>query len=116
VSDVLETITQAGVVPIVEVSFPQQVEGVLSALRDGGLAVAEIVLRTPAALHAIALPIGGVTLENLEVYLCLPQVVACGTSAISARGLIESDDFAEIALRARTARAAVSRARPELAS
>jgi 2-dehydro-3-deoxyphosphogluconate aldolase / (4S)-4-hydroxy-2-oxoglutarate aldolase len=216
VSDVLETITQAGVVPIVEVSFPQQVEGVLSALRDGGLAVAEIVLRTPAALHAIALavqlfpdvlvgagtvrseveaiqaieagaqfvacpvtdanviarcqnegidvfpgtfspteiraamslgvsvvkyfpadvgggpefiravaapmpearliPTGGVTLENLEAYLRLPQVVACGTSAISARGLVESDDFAEIALRAQTARAAVCRARPELAS
>jgi 2-dehydro-3-deoxyphosphogluconate aldolase / (4S)-4-hydroxy-2-oxoglutarate aldolase len=213
VSDVLETIRQAGVVPIVEVSLPQQVEGVLLALRDGGLAVAEIALRTPAALQAIALavrlvpdvlvgagtvrseveaaqvieagaqfvaspftdasvvarcqdegidifpgafspteihaamslgvsvvkyfpaeagggpefiravaapmpearliPTGGVTLENLEDYLRLPQVVACGTSAISARGLVESGDFAEIALRARTARAAVGQARPE---
>ena len=66
--------------------------------------------------EARLIPTGGVTLENLEAYLRLPQVVACGTSAISARGLVESDDFAEIARRARTARAAVRRARPELAS
>jgi len=61
------------------------------------------------------IPTGGVTLENLETYLRIPQVVACGSSSVCARSLVDAGNFAEITSRARKARATISRVRPETA-
>lgn len=76
----------------------------------------------PQFLHSVAaampdvrfLPTGGVTLEKIETYMGLPEVIACGSSAICARALVGSGEFTEVTRRAREARAAVRRARPEL--
>lgn len=202
-SSVAEAIASVGVIPIVELSDPGQAKPVFHALEDAGLAVMEVVLRTPSALHAIArlsevapsaivgagtirtsadavraieagakfiaspitdvdivttclrhrvdvypgvftpteidratragarvlkyfpaetgggvgfinavaapmpelrfIPTGGIGLHNLAAYLAVPQVLACGSSYIAARALVEASEFEEISGRAREA-------------
>jgi len=74
----------------------------------------------PAALRALAAPLagitfmptGGVSTDNLEAYLKLPNVPAVGGSWMVQSDWIEAGDFARIAAEARTASTLVRRIRP----
>lgn len=47
------------------------------------------------------MPTGGIDCRNLRDYLALPNVLACGSSWIAPKALIEAGDFSEITERAR---------------
>lgn len=52
---IIEQIYQTGVIPVIEIDNEEQAVPLAQALSNGGLPVAEITLRTPAALAAIRL-------------------------------------------------------------
>lgn len=47
------------------------------------------------------MPTGGIDCRNLRDYLALPNVLACGSSWIAPKALIEAGDFSEITERAK---------------
>ncbi len=49
------------------------------------------------------MPTGGITPENTNAYLALPQVIACGGSWMVDAKLISAENFAEISVRSRQA-------------
>lgn len=51
------------------------------------------------------MPTGGIDCRNLQDYLPLPNVLACGSSWIASKAMIETGDFAEITERAKQIKA-----------
>ena len=49
-----QILNRAGVIPVIEIDDAARSPGLAHALADGGLGVAELTLRTPAALNALA--------------------------------------------------------------
>lgn len=52
-SDMLQRLSAARLVPVVVIDDPKNADGLAGALVDGGLPVAEVTFRTPAAVEAI---------------------------------------------------------------
>ena len=108
-AEVVRFCQNAGIPVMPGCATPTEVEACLalglSALKFfpaevmGGVAMLKALSGPYGAVRFM--PTGGIDCRNLRDYLALPNVLACGSSWIAPKALIEAGDFSEITERAR---------------
>lgn len=100
----VESALSEGMAFIPGVNHPMAIEAALNygldlvkffpAQASGGVEMLKALLAPYHSLKVI--PTGGISLDNIGDYLAIPQVVACGTSAMVREKLLQSEDWLSI--------------------